>query len=809
MDFIEFLGSAGSRSAEGNTTCIRIGEHTTIDAGNLMIPLENATVKIKHVLLTHAHMDHLCDLPFLVERHAADWNSPLKVYGTQATLRLLATHIFNDGIWPDFRRIRLEKSGRPCMEFIEITPEKSFEIDGIRITPIPNNHAEGSCGFLLKKSDSGILISSDTYLCDSMIERLNRDKEIRVFCVDISFPSDLGKLAEESRHLTPLLLQKMLEKLRRPDLSVYTVHLKSPWRQQIARELLEYRYPVKRVRIVSDRDRIYYLPPEHDLFSVDSQFSANPLEEISDASLAISNERNIDRLLELILSKARKLTHSDGGTLYLLNKEKKSLEFKVVQNESLHISMGGASGEPIRWEALPLYTPDGDRNTHMAAVAAAFEERAINIADVYHAKSYDFSGTKTFDEHTGYRSQSMLILPLKNHENNLIGILQLINKVGTDGTVISYSRSDENIAMILATQAAIVLTKQQFIAEMEQLFESFLHAIIIAIENKSKYTAGHIQKMVAITSMLVDAIDRDQNTFADIRFSDDEKKEIILAAMMHDVGKIVVPEYIVDKATRLQTLCDRIENIRIKAELRRHEALIDFLKRKCTVDETEAQNDPEYLSRLEKIEKDLALAESLNSSTRPLENGQIETLKKIAHEKIVLEGKETDWLTNDEMKNLSIRQGTLTDEERKIINSHAYIGMKMLQEVRFPEKYSRVPQIASAHHEKLDGSGYPLGLKDGEISLEARILAIADIFEALTAADRPYKTSKTAESAMRILEEMAEKGELDGDIVSFLRTSGLYLEIDRKILSPSSSVEADDTAELMRFSGSGPGEKDL
>jgi HD-GYP domain-containing protein (c-di-GMP phosphodiesterase class II)/ribonuclease BN (tRNA processing enzyme) len=752
--------------------------------------METAEENLRQIFLTHAHLDHVLDLPFLIERHMMRAGRPLLIYGTKMTLELLGRHIFNNRVWPDFRQIPLSNSMRKSLEFIEISMEETISIDGISITPIPNNHTEGSCGYLLKKNHNGILISSDTYLCDSMMEILDKDKEIHAFCVDVSFPSSFGEIARESKHLTPKLLLKELKKIHREDFDIYPVHLKPPYRKEISEELENCGILKGHSRILADGDKIFFSPRKQDCpISIGEEITENPLEEISDASMSLSNENNIDRLLQLILTKAKNLTHSDGGTLYLLNSDKKYLEFKVIQNDSLKIMMGGDSGRQISWDPLPLYTSVGAENMHMAAVAAVFEDRVINIADVYNAKTYDFSGTRKFDEHTGYRSKSMLILPLKNHENSITGVLQLINKTDRCGNVIPFDHHDENIAMILATQAAIVLTKQQFIDDMEKLFESFLQAINVAIESKSKYTAGHIQKMVAITEMIIDAINADTECFREVSFDDDRKKETILAAMMHDVGKIVIPEYVVDKATKLQTIYDRIESVRLKAEIRRHEAETASLQRHCNLHEISdiLEKDREYLHTIRKIEEELDLVKWLNHTRDYIDEEKLVLLKEISKNKIRFEKRNINWLNGDEVKNLSIKKGTLTDEERNIINSHAYVGMKMLEKVSFPKKYSRIPEIASAHHEKLDGSGYPLGLKGDEISLESRILAIADIFEALTAADRPYKSSKSVDETMKILETMAEEGALDKKIVGFMRSSGLFREIEKKILHPNAS----------------------
>jgi len=783
VDYIEFLGSCGTRTQYCGPTCIKVSEHTLVDAGNIIAPLGEKSVEIYNIFLTHAHLDHIYDLPFLLESIVGSSTHPLKIYALKETIDVLRTFIFNNEVWPDFSRIKLLKGLGNAIEFVEISLGEYLDVDGIRVKAIKNNHTAGSCGYIIEKGNGAILISGDTYICDEIWDSVNRNKKIHSICIDVSFPSEFERLAKDSRHLTPKLLKEEIKKLKRKDISVYPVHLKPIFYDDISVEIRNFGLLQGRSKIISDGDRIFF-DNDMDVSTSDKTGSISNilLEEISEASMALSNEKNIDVLLELILEKVKKLTRSDGGTLYLLNREKDALEFKVVQTDTLNIKMGGTNN-PIEWKPLPLYTKNGEKNMHMAAVAAVFEDRVINIADVYTEKGYDFSGTKSFDSNTGYRSSSMLIVPLKSHENETIGVLQLINKKNRHGNTVLFNRLDEHVATILASQAAIVFTKQQFINDMEKLFESFLHSINVAIEDKSKYTAGHIHKMVSITMMLVDAVNRDRDVFKNISFSKEEIRQIKMAALMHDVGKIVIPEYVVDKATRLQTIYDRIGTIKAKKEIRKRDVIIKCLTGKRYSEvlfKTILSKD--CAEELERIEREYRFLESINSESEYLSDEKIEELERVAKNTIDIDGGgSVPWIDGDELANLSIRRGTLTEKEREIINNHAMTGLKMLKQLPFPSGYTRIPEIAAAHHEKLNGTGYPLGLKESEIPLEARILAVADIFEALTASDRPYKKAMSLEKSMSILKEMANENELDKDIVDLLFKNDLYKKIFKTV----------------------------
>ena len=509
--------------------------------------------------------------------------------------------------------------------------------------------------------------------------------------------------------------------------------------------------------------------------SIPSTFS-----QIIAIGTALSSEKNIDALLEMIIINTKELTCADGGTLYLHNHRKQQLEFKVIQNDSLNIQMGGTA-KPIEWNPLNLFDANGLPNRQMAACVCALDHTIINIPDVHASTQYDFHGTFKFDEQTNYRSKSMLVLPLKDHEENLIGVLQLLNKKDAHGNLIAFSSQDETLALSLGSQAAVALTKQRLIDDLELLLESFLDTINVAIEEKSPYTAGHINKMVYLSLTLAKAISDDETLFKEIHYDDEQLKQIKFSALMHDIGKITTPEHIIDKSTKLETIYDRIETIKIKYEVLKRDALIEQLR--CNI----TQEEYETLSKA--LDDECAFLIQANKGSEFFSDEKCDRVKEIAKRYIILNGIPQQILNHDEVENLTVQKGTLTYSQRMIINNHAHVSLRMLNQLPFPRKLERLAEIACGHHEKVNGKGYPLGLKGEELSFEARILAIADIFEALCASDRPYKKAKKLSEAMKILYFMAKDDDIDRRIFQFFYESGLYLTYAHEMLKPENIDE--------------------
>ncbi len=768
MGVIKILGAFGNRGVDSQTTCIQISKHAVIDAGNIIDALGESAKYIDKIFLTHSHLDHILDSAFLCDIFFSTRREPLKIYGLKETLETLKKHIFNWKIWPDFSSLNLINSKYKSLEFIEIKTGDKIEVESVFLTPVISNHTVECCGYLIEDDSGALLFTSDTYKNDKTWELLNSNHKIKSIIIDVSFPADMEDVAKASLHLTPKLLSDELSKLKRDDVKVFVNHLKPNYKEQILRDLEK--IGIDRKSILYGGEVIDYGVPK--IIQTDMSSHTKRVQKLNKIGIALSSNGDIEFILELIVREAKNLTGADGGTLYLLDKGKKELDFKVVQTKSLGINLGGVK-KKIDWPSIPLYLKDGSENKKMVAAVCALEERIINIKDVYNVQKYDFSGTKKFDKNNSYHSISMLVVPLKDHEKNVIGVLQLINK--EDGfDVIPFSHDDEDIILSLASQAAIAITNTKLIEDLERLLESFLKSITFALGKKSSFTANHIHKMVALSKMIAKAVNRDQEFFKDKNFSENDIKQINFAALMHDVGKLATPDYILEKATKLDGLFDRIELIKSRKWAISKELEVEFLKGHI--------KKSEYDRWIKYLDESMLLIEESNAGSEFLSDVYIEKIEKLEETPIECGEKKFFLLTTDEAQLLKIQRGTLSKKEREIINRHALDSLEILNRLPFPDKYKDIPSIAGAHHEKINGKGYPLGLKDDEISFEARILAIADIFEALTADDRPYKKPNKLSKAMKILYFMAQDGELDKELVRFFYETKLYLQFAQKSL---------------------------
>jgi HD-GYP domain-containing protein (c-di-GMP phosphodiesterase class II) len=520
------------------------------------------------------------------------------------------------------------------------------------------------------------------------------------------------------------------------------------------------------------------------------EFTENQLEhfkKLTQIGVALSAEKNIGRLLELIVDEARKFTHADGGTLYIMSDDEQELRFAIVQNDTLKIRMGGISDE-IEWNPVSLTNPDGSPNYSNVSAYAAVSGNVVNIPDVYDAEGFNFEGTRKFDEKTGYRSKSMLVVPMRNHERDIIGVLQLLNAMDTvTNEPIPFSSDSQEMTESLASQAAVALTNNRLIRDLENLLESVITSIATAIDEKSPYTGGHVRRVAKLTMAIVQKINESKDgPYADVFFNEDQMREIRIAAWLHDVGKVTTPEYVVDKSTKLETICDRIELLKTRFEILKRDHQIEMLKAGIAGREIPIQQESaDGHDRFDKmIEDDLNFLISSNVGAEFMGSDKIERLKGIAQRKWVYNGEESNFLTYNEIYNLSIQRGTLTEEERDVINNHAMVTFKMLSKLPFPKKLRNVSKYAAAHHERPDGSGYPLGLKGDQLSLQSRILALADIFEALTAKDRPYKKGKTLSEVIKIMGFMVKDGHIDGELYEFMLKERTHLDYAREELSP-------------------------
>jgi HD-GYP domain-containing protein (c-di-GMP phosphodiesterase class II) len=519
------------------------------------------------------------------------------------------------------------------------------------------------------------------------------------------------------------------------------------------------------------------------------------LDHLNAIGASLSAERDIDRLLEAILTAAKTITRADGGTLYRVTEEK-TLRFEIVRTSSLKYYLGGTTGNPVPFYPIQLYK-DGKPNHSMVAAHAALTGKTINIADAYTAEGFDFTGTRAFDAKTGYRSKSFLTVPMRNHEAETIGVLQLINAQDpVSGQILPFSASDQRLAESLASQAAVALTNRLLINQLESLFESFINLINGAIDEKSPYTGGHCQRVPVLTMMLAEAVNETrEGPLSQFRMTDKDRYELKIAGLLHDCGKVTTPVHVVDKATKLETIFDRIQLIDTRFEVLKRDMEIESLKRRATMARMEAAEDEARLrDGLRRLDEDRKFLHACNIGSERMRDDDIEHVKRIAKYRWRdVSGHEADFLTSDEVRNLTIRAGTLTEDERKIINHHIVATIRMLEALPWPKHLTNVPEYAGGHHERMDGKGYPKGLTREQMSVQARCMGIADIFEALTAKDRPYKKGKTLSESLEILGRMKENNHIDPDLFDVFVRRKVYQRYAEMFLDKEQIDEVDES----------------
>jgi len=520
------------------------------------------------------------------------------------------------------------------------------------------------------------------------------------------------------------------------------------------------------------------------------------LAELNEVGIALSQEKDLCRLLETILVAAKQITRADGGTLYRRHAgDKDTLHFEIIRTDSLGIAMGGTTGVKIPFAPISLHDAAGRENTSMVAAYAVLRDRTVNIADAYREKGFDFTGTKAFDTRTGYHSQSFLTVPMKNHEGDIIGVLQLINaKDPATGAIVAFSETDERLAGSLASQAAVALTNRLLILQLENLFESFVKLINEAIDDKSAYTGGHCHRVPVLTMLLAEAAHQTQaGPFAPWHMTDKDRYELKVAGLLHDCGKVTTPVHVVDKATKLQTIHDRISLVDTRFEVIKRDAELARLK---------SQDEPAHRARLQEIEQDREFLHRCNIGGEAMSPADRERVHDISckYRWRNPAGREVDLLTPDEIENLTISTGTLTAAERKVINHHIEVTIKMLEALPWPRDLKNVPEYAGGHHERMDGMGYPRGLTRAQMSVQARIMGIADIFEALTARDRPYKKGKTLTESLHILGQMKLNGHVDPDLFEIFVRERVYLRYAEQFLDPA-QIDDVDVSRIPGYAG--------
>jgi len=477
------------------------------------------------------------------------------------------------------------------------------------------------------------------------------------------------------------------------------------------------------------------------------------VENFLDISIALSKEKDYNKLLYRILKEAMDMTQSDAGTLYTYCDN--HLEFKIMITKSMGIYRG-IKGEKFDIPPVPM-------NRKNVCACAAMENRLINLDDVYCCAEYDFSGPREYDALTGYKTTSMLVVPMENHGGGIIGVLQLINAIDNNGKITSFDKNYEEAILSLSSLAAVSIANMNHLHDVKELFESFVRVMSKAIDERTPYNGMHTRNMAKYGRHFLEYInDMHSKGKTKYYFDENTQSQLMMSIWMHDIGKLTVPLEIMNKSSRLEK---RIDGIRSRFEKFSLMNRIKFLEGGITKDEYEKQGN--------ELKDICGFVEKVNAAGF-LTDEVLEKINKLKNLEFEYQGQKYAFFTPDELENMSIRKGTLTDKERKIMEGHVVETRKLLEEIKFSNEYKNVIEQASNHHEFLDGSGYPMHISDGTINTSVRVITILDIFDALTSCDRPYKKAASPERAIAILKSMAEEGKLDENLLKLFSESGAW-----------------------------------
>ncbi|MGM3389434.1 GAF domain-containing protein [Stutzerimonas stutzeri] len=558
--------------------------------------------------------------------------------------------------------------------------------------------------------------------------------------------------------------------------------------------------------------------------------------------LLLSSERDRHRLLQHILLQGKRICNADAATLYLM-----------TDHDSLRFAQR-SKADPLPAFELPLHDPvTGQPNEQHVSTYVALRKETVVIDDVYREDRFDLSGTRHFDLESGYRTVSILCVPLVGHSGEVLGVLQFMNAMDpTTRTPTRFSRQNLRFVEALASQSAVALENQNLIDSQTALIDAMIEILAGAIDAKSAHTGGHCARVPELAMLLAEqASAAEQGPLAAFRFETEEQwREFRIGAWLHDCGKITTPEHLVDKSTKLETLYNRIHEIRLRFEVLLRDAMIERLQAlgagapSETVEARHAetvarlhdefafvaacniggeQMAPETIERLQRIGEQgwtrhfddrLGISHEEAARLADVSRPPLPTTERLLADKPEHRIPRPPTKAQDprygfkmtvpeyqanlgELYNLSVRRGTLTAEERFTVNEHIVQTIVMLENLPFPRNLQRVPEYAGTHHETLLGTGYPRQLGLEQLSIPARIMAIADIFEALTACDRPYKQAKPLSESLRILAGLRDSGHIDADLFALFLTSGLHLTYGARHLKPE-QMDQVDIAELLQ-----------
>ncbi len=570
---------------------------------------------------------------------------------------------------------------------------------------------------------------------------------------------------------------------------------------------------------------------------------------------ALSAEKQMEQVLEMILKEVASVTEADGGAVGLISDDEKTLEYVLIRNNVTGIHHGGISGEAVKSHSS--LTDDAKTRQQTFESHVVLSAKTLLVTNLSEDRRFDYSSITVIQETDDYRCKSLLAIPLQNRQEEIIGVLYLVNaRSRKTDDIVSFAEHRVSYAEALSSNAALALDNNRLLKAQKELFDSFVRLLAGAIDTKSPYTGGHCQRVPVLAQMLAEAAsETERGPLADFSMSDDERYELYLAAWLHDCGKITTPEYVVDKATKLETIYNRIHEIRMRFEVLWRDTLLAHYQQITHESHNKNELEEQLEQQLEALRDDFTFLAECNIGGESISSEQIQRIEEIGkktwkryfdnrlglsleenqrisvtpnHELPVVEHLLTDKVehiipryTNfknplaederfcmtipdngydlGELHNLCVDRGTLTEEERYKISDHIIQTILMLNSLPFPKEIHRVPDWAGNHHEKLDGTGYPRCLNAKELSVQERIMAIADIFEALTAADRPYKTPKSLSQCLAIISSMRDDGHICPDLFDLFLKSGVYKEYAKHYMQPE-QVDNIDIANYLQNS---------
>jgi len=525
------------------------------------------------------------------------------------------------------------------------------------------------------------------------------------------------------------------------------------------------------------------LAEQERLVSAQLEQTQREMEEMNRIGVALSSTRDINTLLNLILQKSREVTNADAGSLYLVEEGKREgerlLRFKLTQNDSVTF--------PFTEFTMPI-------SENSMAGSVALKGEVIELEDAYQIpadRPYHFN--PKYDQDSNYRTRSMVTLPMKNAKGEVLGVLQLINCKRQWGAKLSspaeverlvtpFSKSDVRQALSLASQAAVAYENSKLYEDIETLFEGFVKAAVTAIEQRDPTTSGHSFRVSTLTTGLAEIVDRaDSGSYAGTKFTREQMKEIRYAALLHDFGKVGVREEVLVKAKKLYPMQLSLVQQRfdyIKKEL---EAQVSQKKLRSMLEKSREVAlseigliEEEHKRQLEEVDDYLQFVLQVNEPT-VMPEGKFDRLIDIARKNFLdPRGIERPYLTPDEVRLLSIPKGSLDPDERTQIESHVVHTFNFLSQIPWTKEIKNIPGIARAHHEKLNGTGYPYKMKSEQIPLQAKMMTISDIFDALSATDRPYKRAVPVDRALQILEYSVKDTEIDAELFKLFVEAKIY-----------------------------------